>query len=204
MLSLLSVDKNLKIFLLFSQHHQLGPVSVAFLQYTNWYVITGAPCSGKTSVVRELEKRGYRVVHEVARAYIDEELNKGKRLEEIKSDALAFEHHILDRKIKIESSLPKDAVIFLDRAVPDSIAYFTLEGLNSTEPLEKSKTVRYKKVFLLERLVFEKDPARVEDESIATQLDRLIEDSYRMLGYDIGRVPVLSIKDRTDFILQRL
>jgi predicted ATPase len=43
---------------------------------TNWYVITGAPCSGKTSVIRELEKRGYRVVHEVARAYIE-----GKRAE---------------------------------------------------------------------------------------------------------------------------
>jgi predicted ATPase len=177
---------------------------VDFLQYTNWYVITGAPCSGKTAVIRELEKRGFRVVHEVARAYIAEELKKGRKLEEIKADVLSFERHILDRKIKIEASLPKDAVIFLDRAVPDSIAYFTLEGLNSTQPLEKSKTVRYKKVFRLERLVFEKDLVRAEDESIATQLDRLIEDSYRMLGYDMVHVPVLSIKDRTEFILQRL
>ena len=45
---------------------------------TNWYVITGAPSSGKSSVIRELENLGYRVVHEVARAYIEEELKKGK------------------------------------------------------------------------------------------------------------------------------
>jgi predicted ATPase len=32
---------------------------------TNWYVVTGAPSSGKTTLVRELEKLGYRVVHEV-------------------------------------------------------------------------------------------------------------------------------------------
>ena len=31
---------------------------------TNWHVITGAPCSGKTTVIRELERRGYSVVHE--------------------------------------------------------------------------------------------------------------------------------------------
>lgn len=175
-----------------------------FLQYTNWYVITGAPSSGKTAVIRELENRGYRVVHEVARAYIAEELKKGRKLEEIRADALRFERHILDRKIKIEAALPKEAVIFFDRAVPDSIAYFTLEGLNSAQPLEKSKIVRYKKVFLLERLRFEKDPVRAEDESIATRLDGLIEDSYRMLGYDIVRVPVLSIKNRTEFILQQI
>lgn len=30
-------------------------------------VVTGAPCSGETSVVRELQRRGHRDVKEVAR-----------------------------------------------------------------------------------------------------------------------------------------
>ncbi|MBW2239191.1 MAG: AAA family ATPase [Deltaproteobacteria bacterium] len=34
------------------------------MQQTNWHVITGAPCSGKTSVICELERRGHPVVHE--------------------------------------------------------------------------------------------------------------------------------------------
>jgi predicted ATPase len=63
--------------------------------------------------------------------------------------------------------------------------------------------VRYRKVFLFERLIFEKDAVRSEDNAIAVKLERLIANSYSMLGYDILRVPVLSIKRRTEFILQR-
>lgn len=174
------------------------------MQPTNWYVITGAPCSGKTSVICELEKRGFRVVHEVARAYIDQELVKGKKLKELKADALSFERLILYRKIQIEACLPKNDIIFFDRAVPDSIAYFKLEGLDSEEPLAKSTYHCYKKIFLLERLAFEKNVVRSENETIAIELARRIESSYRMLGYGIVHVPVLPIKDRTEFILERM
>ncbi|MGD2270731.1 MAG: ATP-binding protein [Desulfobacterales bacterium] len=174
------------------------------MQPTNWYVITGAPCSGKTSVIRELEKRGYRVIHEVARAYIDQELAKGKTLKELKADVLSFERLILSRKIQIEASLPEDDIIFFDRAVPDSIAYFKLEGLDAQEPFEKSTHCCYKKVFLLDPLVFQKDPVRSENEAVAGELARLIESSYRMLGYQIVHVPVFSIEDRTEFILERM
>jgi len=33
--------------------------------HTNWFVITGAPSSGKTKVIEHLAQRGYRVQHEV-------------------------------------------------------------------------------------------------------------------------------------------
>ena len=171
---------------------------------TNWYVITGAPSSGKTSVICELERLGYRVVHEVARAFIDEELKKGRTIEQIKFDEIAFERHILYEKIKIEESLPKKEIIFFDRAVPDSIAYFKSAGLNPNEPVKKSKLVRYKKVFLFERLEFEKDRVRSEDEVKAAELELLLMDVYQMLGYNIVHVPVLSVQERTDFILLHL
>ena len=58
---------------------------------TRWCVITGAPSSGKTAVILDLERRGFRVVHEAARAYIEQELEKGRRLQEVKSDRLHFE-----------------------------------------------------------------------------------------------------------------
>ena len=174
------------------------------MRQTNWYVITGAPCSGKTAVINELERRGYRVIHEVARAYIDEQLAKGLRLDQIKADELRFENHILKEKVRIESMLAENETIFFDRGVPDSIAYFNLTGLDPAEPVNRSKLVRYRKVFLLERLVFSKDRVRSEDEKTAVRLNLLIEESYRMLGYDIVPVPLLSIEARTDFILDRI
>ncbi|MGD2149600.1 MAG: ATP-binding protein [Desulfobacterales bacterium] len=174
------------------------------MQRTNWYVITGAPCSGKTAVISALEQLGYPVVHEVARAYIDEELKKGKSIAEIKSDILRFERFILYKKIEIEKSLSKDTTVFLDRGVPDSIGYYILEGLYPDEPIKKSKQTRYKKIFFFERLLFEKDAVRSEDEKIAAELDRILKQSYQMLEYDIIIVPILTVKDRVAFILKHV
>lgn len=173
-------------------------------QMTNWYVITGAPCSGKTAVIRQLAKMGYVVVHEVARAYIDAELAKGKILEQIKADEWAFERHILMAKVKLEAALARDDIIFLDRAVPDSIAYYTLCGLDPAEPLQKSQTIRYRKVFLFERLTFLADPVRSEDEKTADRLADLIEESYQSLGYQPVHVPLASVAERTEFVLARI
>jgi predicted ATPase len=153
------------------------------MRITNWYVITGAPCSGKTSVISRIEQMGYRVVHETARAYINEELEKGKSLDEIKADMLIFESNIFYKKIKIENSLPEKAIIFLDRAIPDSIAYFRFAGLNPEEPEKESAAIRYRKIFLFERL---------------------IEETYVNLGYEITRVPVLPVSRRVDFIFENL
>ena len=171
---------------------------------TRWSVITGAPCSGKTAVIHTLEQRGYQVVHEVARAYIDNELMRGKTLPEIKSDELAFERHILMEKVRIESTLRKDEIIFFDRGVPDSIAYYKLNGLDSVEPFQKSREVRYQNVFFLESLRFLADPVRSENEQTARRLGRLIEESYQSLGYDLIQVPLLSVEERTQFVLERL
>ena len=62
----------------------------------NWYVITGAPHSGKTSVLKLLEEKGYRVIYEAARIYIDQEIEKGRTIEEIRESELEFQKGIKD------------------------------------------------------------------------------------------------------------
>jgi len=174
------------------------------MRITNWYVITGAPCSGKTSVISRIGQLGYRVVHETARAYINEELNKARTLDEIKADMSLFEHNIFYRKIEIESSLPDKAIVFLDRAIPDSIAYFRFAGLDPKEPEEKSADIRYRKIFLFDRLQIKHDEVRNENEEDSILIDRLIEETYKRLGYEIMRIPVLPVRRRTDFILENM
>ncbi|MBW2566841.1 MAG: ATP-binding protein [Deltaproteobacteria bacterium] len=171
---------------------------------TNWYVVTGAPSSGKTTLVRELEKLGYRVVHEVARAHIEQQMARGQTLEEVRADKKSFENSILNAKIAIEAKLSKDEVIILDRAIPDSIAYFEVAGLDTKGAIVKSPRNRYKKVFLLDRLPYQADHARIEDIQTAVSLDQGLEQSYRMLGYDVIRVAVMPIEDRTKLILKEI
>ena len=43
----------------------------------NLYVITGGPGTGKTTVLRELERRGFAVEEEVARRIIREQMESG-------------------------------------------------------------------------------------------------------------------------------
>jgi len=174
------------------------------MRFTNWSVITGAPCSGKTTIINELERAGYPVVHEVARACIDAEIRGGRSIEEIKADPLAFERRILMEKVTIEAALPEQAAVFLDRAVPDSIAYFQFEGLDPEECIRLSHAVRYRRIFFFEQLDFENDAVRAENPLSAQTIGNLIETSYLELNYDIIRVPVLPVDRRLQFVLDRV
>lgn len=44
---------------------------------TNWHVITGAPCSGKTTLIDLLTDKGFRTVPETARQCFENELARG-------------------------------------------------------------------------------------------------------------------------------
>lgn len=171
---------------------------------TNWYVITGAPSSGKTTLLKELEQLGYRVIHEVARAFIEMEMEQGQTLEKIRADKETFENRVLHAKIAIEERLPKDEVIIFDRAIPDSIPYFKLAGLDTKRVIERSPRHRYKKVFVLDRLPCAKDQARIEDQETAARLDRELEACYRTLGYEIKRIGVIPVQARLRLILQEI
>jgi len=176
------------------------------MENNNWYVITGAPYSGKTSVIELLEKKGYRVVYEAARIYIDQEIEKGRTIEEIRKNELEFQKGILDLKIDIEKNMPKDEVIFFDRAIPDSDAYYELCGLSGDNYLNEAiKNCKYKKVFLFELLPYEKDYARTESAEEQSRLHELLEKSYKKLNSPIIKVPKMNSKeDRLAFVLKNL
>ena len=130
---------------------------------SNWYVITGGPSSGKTTVLKELAKLGYVVYPEAARVFIDKEMKKGKSLKEIRGNEAEFQRKVLKIKVEVEKTAPKDKIVFFDRAIPDSIAYYQIAGLNPQEVLRFCPKRKYKKIFFLEQLPFGQDYARIED-----------------------------------------
>lgn len=171
----------------------------------NWYVFTGAPNSGKTTIIKLLEQKGYKVVYEVARVYIDQELAKGITIEEIRKDEVAFQKKILHLKIEYEKNLNPKEITFLDRALPDTIAYNKLLDLSEDKGLENLiKKFNYKKIFLFESLDYEKDYARTESKAEVLKLEKYLEEVYRKLSFPIIKVPVLDIEKRLNFILNNL
>jgi predicted ATPase len=152
----------------------------------------------------DLERAGYPVVHEIARDLIQSELAQGRTLDQIRSDKNSFENKILDAKIAAEAKLVKDELIFFDRGIPDSIAYFKIAGLDPGPAIAKSPANHYRKIFLLDPLPFKKDQVRIEEKATAAILDRALEKSYTMLGYKVMRIAVMPRQERIRTVLEAL
>jgi predicted ATPase len=171
----------------------------------NWYVITGGPSSGKTTTVNMLNERGYKTTIEHARHYIDTMHQGGKTVEEIRNNQREFQLAILELQIEQEANLSAGEMIFLDRAIPDALAYYRYFNLEVDERLSKAlQNVSYKKIFILDLLPFVKDYARTEDEEAQKKIHSLLVEVYTSLPSPVIHVPVLSPEDRVDFILNNL
>ena len=140
-----------------------------------------------------------------ARHYIDTQKITGKTIEEIKENQLAFQQGILDMQIAEEQALSSDETIFLDRAIPDALAYYRFLKLPEDEKLQKTvHKFLYKKVFVLDPLPLVKDYARTEDETAQKNIHTLLVQVYEELHYPVIHVPVLPPDERVDFILKNI
>ena len=172
---------------------------------TNWYVITGGPGSGKTTTVNILKERGYITTFEHARHYLDTQRLKGKTIEEVRKNQSEFQLGVLDMQIEQENQILPEVLVFLDRAIPDALAYYRFLNLPEDEKLtEALLTVSYKKVFLLDCLPLVKDYARNEDEIAQKKIHALLSEVYESLPFPVIHVPVLPPGERVDFILKNL
>lgn len=172
---------------------------------TNWYVITGGPSSGKTTTVNLLKARGYKTTIEHARHYLDTKRNSGKTVEEVRKHQAEFQLAILDMQIEQEKNLSPDDVVFLDRAIPDALAYYRFLNLpRDKKLLEALSLVSYKKIFILDCLPFVKDYARTEDDAAQKKIQTLLTEVYESLLFPVLHVPVLQPDERVDFILKNL
>lgn len=172
---------------------------------TNWYVITGGPSSGKTTTVNILRSRGYQTTIEHARHYIDTQRHLGRTVDDVRNHQKEFQLGVLEMQIDQENSLSPGEVVFLDRAIPDAVAYYRFLILPVDEKLTDAlETVSYKKVFILDRLPLVNDYARTEDESAQVKIHELISEVYESLPFPVVHVPIMPAEKRVDFILENI
>ena len=125
------------------------------MEGSNWYVLTGGPSTGKTTLIDEFKKRSYTVVPEAARLYIEKHLAKGETIEQIRGDEVAFQRALFAMKVAAHEDLPTDVSVFFDRGMHDSEAYLRVQGILHDPELKKIlDRITYKKVFLLDSVSY--------------------------------------------------
>jgi predicted ATPase len=163
-------------------------------------VITAGPSAGKTSVIRELQARGYRTAPEAARIVIDQAVSEGTNVDELRSKRKF--HAMVERQDRrIMRNLPES--VFMDRSIIDNVAYrrFADNPVPDNLALD-AESIEIENVFMLERIDYDEDYARTEDASDAQQIHELLRDVYREYGHDIVEIPLKPVDERADHILE--
>lgn len=174
-----------------------------FLKNNNAYIITGAPGTGKTTLIEKLEEK-FSIVNEPAREIINEQkLSAGSGLWE--QDRELFTQLLQERSISNFENSKKDIITFFDRGVPDVSAYADFGGVKLDMIERNIEKYQYNhKVFLLGpwQDIYVKDDERSMDFESIVEFDRLLRSAYK--GYDIIEVPKVSTEMRVSFILEHI
>jgi predicted ATPase len=174
-------------------------------QQTNWYVLTGGPGSGKTTTIEIIASRGYKTTIEHARHYIQTQLQIGRTVDEVRKNQEEFQMGVLGMQIEQEAMLNPMDTVFLDRALPDALAYYYFLDLPVNRKITDALNLyRYKKVFILECLPLVQDYARREDDIAQKKIHELLIKVYSDLHFPIMHVPVLPPEERVDYLLNNL
>lgn len=171
------------------------------------YVITGAPCTGKSTLLKFFQAKNFNVFPEAARKIIKQELAKdSQKVPWINN--LGFSELVINQQIS-DYNKAKTGVNFYDRAIPDVIAYFQyyeqLDLIKQFHPFAEQHNY-HQKIFLLPpwEKIYAADSERKESYQEALSIHQNLIKVYESLNYKITLLPFGSIEERAKFILSHL
>lgn len=179
----------------------------------DYYVITGGPGVGKTTLIRALAAAGYRTVDEDARRIIREQQAQGGRAlpwkdKAMYADAMFGASCAAYMKVQEEAPPPAAVPIFFDRGLLDAVCYMEMEGLAlSGDQQDSIMRYRYAKhVFILPpwRAIYETDSERKQSWAEASDTYRRMKEVYAKYGYLPIDVPQGPVPQRCAYILQHI
>jgi predicted ATPase len=178
------------------------------LSKNRFFVLTGGPGAGKTTLVEALKARGYATTEEAGRGVIREQVeNGGDGLPWIDRERFAelmFEWELHSYRDAERQSGP---VIF-DRGLPDTIGYLRLEGLDIPAWMEEEAwRLRYNaSVFIAPQWkeIFGQDEERRQSWDVAVRTHDVMAETYAELGYDLVELPRASVARRAEFVISTI
>ena len=169
-----------------------------------FYVLTGAPGTGKSAVLERLRLLGYDGIDEPARQILAEQRSFGGNGVPDNDPAL-FVELMLSRAV-FERRKPRsaDLPVFFDRGIPDLIAYALLYGLDDAPPRSAAHKYRYNPTVFFAppwKDIYSTDEERRMTYGQAADFGERMRGAYLGLGYTLVELPRESPEERARFIL---
>ena len=177
------------------------------MQKHNYFIITGAPGSGKTSLINSLRDEGHRCIAEPAREIIAEQkIIDGPAIYE--KEPRLFIELMLSRFIYTYNlNIKHKQLVLFDRGIPDIIAYARLANKDFVNYINAANIYQYNiNVFYLPvwDKIYINDHERKMSHKAAKEFDKIIRQSNMELNYKIIEVPLVNIQERTKFVEKML
>lgn len=171
-----------------------------------FFVVTGGPGAGKTTLIEALGAAGFSTSVEAGRAIIrDQSAIDGHALPW--RDPAAFAELMLSWEMRSYAIASATAgPVFFDRGMPDIAGYLQLSGLCVPAHIEKAaRAFRYnRKVFILPPWpeIFHPDAERRQSFGEARRTFEAMTETYMRLGYELVTVPTGPLGERVGFIYE--
>lgn len=171
-------------------------------------VIIGGPGTGKTTIIDGLITKGYCCYPEISREVTMEAKKQGIEQLFLENPLLFSELLLEGRKKQYQNAIAEPhQVVFLDRGIPDVLAY--MHYIGDSYPAFFDQACRehiYSKIFILPpwEEIYVSDDERYENFEQAKLIYNHLTETYQTYGYPLIEVPKGTVEERIDFILKQL
>jgi predicted ATPase len=169
-----------------------------------FFIITGGPGSGKSTLIEALTATGLHAMPESGRAIIRQQVADGGSALPW-ADRLAFAERMFQQEIRSwRAAHDLQGPVIFDRGVPDVVGYLNLVGLEVPAHIEHAaRILRYApRVFVAPHwpAIYAQDSERKQSIEEAEATCRTVSDVYIRLGYETVLLPLASVAERVAFV----